>query len=296
MSEAITEITCPSKTFLLGEYLALHGGPSLVLNTLPAFRLSIHKGPFALQGIHPDSPAGRFIRAHFSEQEKQFHFDDPYQGLGGFGASTAQFLAAYCFYEGHTDFNADNLLASYLEYAYAGTGMAPSGADLIAQWQGAISYFEKQQSLETLTWPFESLHFALIHTQKKLATHEHLASLEQMNTDDLKAPVLAAKAALQDSDAETIVAAINEYQQRLQAKSLSAKHSLALLADIKRLPGVRAAKGCGAMGSDVLLVLYEPDAANGLKDYCGQADLKWIARDRDLAPATTMHVVATSNL
>ena len=39
----IIEISCPAKTFILGEYAVLDGGPALVLNTAPRFVCRIQK-------------------------------------------------------------------------------------------------------------------------------------------------------------------------------------------------------------------------------------------------------------
>src|SRR4051794_4338735 len=86
----------PGKTFLAGEYLALSGGPSLVFASEPRFELSVTSGAGKAEGIHADSPAGLFIKKnqdYFKNFDLVFH--DPYQGKGGFGASTAQFLGAY---------------------------------------------------------------------------------------------------------------------------------------------------------------------------------------------------------
>ena len=51
-------IVIPAKTFLVGEYLALTGGPSIILTTTPCFELR-QCNNLGLHGVHPESPAGR---------------------------------------------------------------------------------------------------------------------------------------------------------------------------------------------------------------------------------------------
>lgn len=49
----------PTKTFLLGEYAALADLGAILLTTPPCFELTLTETP-GLDGIHPDSPAGRW--------------------------------------------------------------------------------------------------------------------------------------------------------------------------------------------------------------------------------------------
>ncbi len=83
----------PAKTFLLGEYAALAGQSAVLLTTSPCFELSLSKEA-GLHGIHPDSPAGRWWKEN-AQSEVGLQWHDPYQGCGGLGASSAQFLGAY---------------------------------------------------------------------------------------------------------------------------------------------------------------------------------------------------------
>ena len=39
----VIEISCPAKTFILGEYAVLDGGSAIVLNTAPRFVCRIQK-------------------------------------------------------------------------------------------------------------------------------------------------------------------------------------------------------------------------------------------------------------
>jgi mevalonate kinase len=110
----------PSKTFLAGEYLAVLGGPSLVIATTPRFWLAMKSADqadeiataqllnkkFKLESksrddrfvplrdwskvFHPESPVGLFLSSDLEKciqqnpalKEMQFQFVDPYQSVG----------------------------------------------------------------------------------------------------------------------------------------------------------------------------------------------------------------------
>ena len=55
-------IVIPAKTFLVGEYLALTGGPSIILTTTPCFELR-QCNNLGLHGVHPE---------YTNEHEPQF--------------------------------------------------------------------------------------------------------------------------------------------------------------------------------------------------------------------------------
>src|SRR3990167_4806167 len=101
----------PAKTFLLGEYVALQGGPAMILTTTPCFEVGV--GDLEIQAIHPDSPAGLCWRD--SGIPGELFWYDPYEGIGGLGASSAAFLGAYlCSVSNHQQsLNQDALLAAY---------------------------------------------------------------------------------------------------------------------------------------------------------------------------------------
>ena len=77
------QLSVPSKTFLLGEYVALNGGPAIVLCTAPRFELRVEKNSShaKYENIHPQSPAGKLIAKNSFYQKYDLHFIDPYHGL-----------------------------------------------------------------------------------------------------------------------------------------------------------------------------------------------------------------------
>lgn len=258
------QISAPSKTFLLGEYLALNHGPCLLLNTAPRFKLTVTETTgrdFKKMDEQQATPAAKFLQNNWDFfRNFQLEFYDPYHGLGGFGASSAEFCLLYKlkqYYE-KTNLNWTLFLQEYQAYAWNKQGLCPSGADLIAQMQGGITYFQKENNtVEKIVWPFPDLIFCLIHTHKKLSTYQHLRDLTAVPTAALAPIVAQAYQALTVHNKKDFIAAIHDYRHGLQANKLVTASTLKMLNTIETLPGVMACKGCGALGADVILALID---------------------------------------
>lgn len=271
-------ITVPGKTFLAGEYLALQGGPTLVFLSQPCFELEASKGGGALRGIHEESPAGLFIRKHHDCFSKfDLYFRDPYQGRGGFGASTAQFLAAYAFclfkeapqQDMEKLLDLKHLLEAYYEVAWQGQGQRPSGADLVGQVKGSLTFFEKRQGLISVkSWPFADLEIFLIHTGNKVATHEHLKSLPNFDGTALEKSFQMIRESFDTQQSSHFVTGVQSYAHALETLGFTCTETLSLLKDLRQLPGVATAKGCGALGADVVLAVTAKGSSQALKSYC----------------------------
>ncbi|WP_413570290.1 hypothetical protein ACLWBD_07165 [Bdellovibrio sp. HCB117] len=283
----------PGKTFIAGEYLALQEGPTLVLLSQPCFELEAHKGSGNLGSIHPESPAGLFIRKH-QDYFSQFDlgFKDPYAGKGGFGASTAQFLGVYALWlykeapqqdmEKLLDFK--HLLEAYYEVAWNGEGQRPSGADLVGQLKGALTFFEKRKGLISVkSWPFEDLELHLLHTGNKVATHEHLKNLKSFDASSLEKSFAMIRESFDTQDSSIFVSGINAYADSLKSLGFTCNETLSLLNDIKQISGVVAAKGCGALGADVVLVVTRKNESEELKQFCQQRQLSLMASSQKIA-------------
>lgn len=287
-------ISIPSKTFLVGEYAALTGGPTLIINTSPRFQLHVHTDHDAVCGkqenISSESPAGKFLATHIElGQETNLHFHDPHQEQGGFGASTAQFAQVFTalkIVEGFKtktfEFDPNTLLPTYLQHA-AVDGISPSGADLIAQLQGGICFYSKNHhQLEILNWPFTDLDFCLIRTGKKLATHTHLSELDKVDFSDLETIALICYESLKVPDKFVFIKTVTHYANALQKHGLVAAHTKTLLSLILDQAGVVAAKGCGAQGADVILVLLEKSFTLPFQQWLKQQDLTLVATQEQI--------------
>ncbi|MBC7371985.1 MAG: hypothetical protein H7326_10490 [Bdellovibrionaceae bacterium] len=238
-----------------------------------------------LSGIHLDSPAGLFVREHsefFSQYELQFR--DPHEGRGGWGASTAQFLSVYALkqwpesrgLESIEPLSISALLEDYWKHAWNGTGHRPSGADLVAQYKGGLTLFEKRSGLvSTFRWNFADIDFALVPTGEKLATHEHLRVLADFDSSSLELAMKQIQNSLRSYNVEDFVAGVRANAHALQELNLVAPKTQQRIAEFLKKPGVLAAKGCGAMGADVILVVYlkKQTADTEFANYVGSKDL-----------------------
>lgn len=272
----------PAKTFLLGEYAAIAGAPAILLTTSPCFEISLSHT--ALQGIHHESPAGRWWiqQGHTSVG---LQWSDPYQGIGGMGASSAQFIGAYLAsrYLQEKLPNRRDMLDAYLQCASHEHGLGPSGYDVLTQSLRGCIYISRQQNIyETYAWPFKDIAFLLLHTGQKLATHQHLQTLTLPSIHQLSIIVEMAKSAFERVDSLRLVEAVNNYHQQLTHMNLVAEHSLKHIASLRKNPDVLAIKGCGALGADVLLLLLPLEKRDALRQQLSTADWKILATNEDL--------------
>jgi mevalonate kinase len=276
-------LSVPGKSFIAGEYLALKEGPSLLMASKPRFELRAQSGDGSVTDIHPESPAGKLIRDHFEFfQNWDLEFVDPHEGRGGWGASTAQFLCAFvmnewresCDLETLNNLSISRLLESYWKYAWNGEGHRPSGSDLMAQYKGALTLFEKRAgSVANFSWLFPEIDFALIATGKKVATHEHLKALPDFDETAIEAAMKQIRASLQTFNSEDFVSGIRANGEALAELGLVASHTQDMLKVLLQRPGVLAAKGCGALGADVILVVYNKKATEEFAGCIGSKDL-----------------------
>lgn len=312
------EVAIPGKTFLVGEYLALEGGPSVVVNTRPCFRyrwtLDCRGQGRIEHGFHPESPAGKFLNqlngaALLGSRNVMIEFYDPHFGKGGLGASTAEFLGSWVFEKWANEFGCADILdhrhlieplgnhlgqvaplwksdrvgsARFRDLldSYRRVEERGSGADLVSQATGGIAVWDGvTDHMRKFSWPFADLSLALFKTGRKLHTHRYLAEsvqgsglpqslssgvsfqrLEQDFVQDMREWVLEAIQALALSDADRFVAAVRGTGKALASTGRVASHTSAILDELSEEASIRAAKGCGAMGSDVILALHDGSA------------------------------------
>lgn len=279
----------PAKTFLVGEYAALAEQSAILLTTAPFFEISLIDED-KLVGIHPSSPCGIWWQKN-KEEGKGLLWEDPYQGIGGLGASSAQFIGGYlatCYLKKEAP-NLKALLETYYQYAWTGKGIRPSGYDIIAQSQQGVVYISKQTNLlQTYLWPFSDLSFFLIHTGVKLATHEHLQNtVLPEKVDILSSLVEQAKQAFEHKNSQQLITSISHYHEQLSELNLVAPHSLKLLNTLKTLPEVITAKGCGALGADILLIITARKNASAFKAQLAQRNLPILGTENNVTDFNT---------
>lgn len=261
----------PGKTFIVGEYLALLGESAIIACTSPNFELRVTPSgnPAATSAeFHKESPAGKFVadnQAFF--QRWDLKFVDPYEGAGGLGGSTAEFLASYIFknhfseVESHSQlfFDYTKALQDYLAQ-FEGKNQ-PSGFDLVAQLNGGLTYFNKSDGvLNQIKWDFADLDFLILKTPFKIKTHDHLRGLDlnsvlvQKQTT-LKEIVEATRRSIEESNSESFCDGINDYYQQMLEANLVLSETKEVIAEVQKRAGFKAIKGCGALGADTILVV-----------------------------------------
>jgi len=257
--------SCCAKTFFLGEYGAVATQRAIVWLTEPAF--SAHFGDKTRPSSPLSPPCERLLQALAPELlDSGYQFFDPYQGRGGLGASSAEFLLwmrALSFYRAesarwHHPAHWVKLLDIYTRYSWSGRGVPPSGVDVVAQNYSGLVYIDVPNKIyDALHWPFSDVGVVLAHTNQKLATHTHLES--QVDADiwaPLSGWVDKARDALYAADLDQLITSMRGAYQQQQRLGLVAPHTQKLVSILSGASCFLMAKGCGAMGSDVILALY----------------------------------------
>ena len=244
----------------------LNAGAALVLNLAPRFQMvASTRGSGLIEGVDPSSPAGQWIRQNAIHYRNiDLRFVDPHNGLGGFGASSAQFLFVYRLTEilkgdsasSTPEAQAESVWRAYRQLeSVSQEGLRPSGADIVGQLMGGLSEVHTEPfAVAKKQWPFDDCDILILHTGLKLATHEHLRGLQRVNTEELAFIYSRANEAFAQEQADEFYNAINDYHAELLELGLVADHTKILTATFLSKPFVRAVKGCGAMGSDTLVV------------------------------------------
>lgn len=250
----------PGKTFLAGEYLALNQGPALLMTTTSCFEYSYsdiesNEGFF----LHPESPAARYLKRH--NFHKKINWYDPYQNSGGLGASSAQFIGSYLACHREVKPQLSQMFRAYMDTEKGRSKVPASGYDVLAQGLNQVVYINKADNVvEVLPWLFESLDFLLIHTGNKVNTHEHLLNFNLPKLEKLFKlydVVECMRDAFKKGSVRLFLTMVNEFSDNLIALSLVAEKTVKILQELKTIPQVLAAKGCGALGADIVLVLFK---------------------------------------
>jgi mevalonate kinase len=282
----ILEVQIPSKTFLVGEYGVLHGGTALIAATSPVFVLQVQRGEGTAAGLHPESPAGMFLREHRALFGKlDVRFVDPYGGRGGFGASGAQFLRVWLLRQ-HLQDSRDALFEAFGDYKkiLAYKQDLSSGADILAQAVGGLALVKTAElTARHQRWPFDGDGgFAIFRTGIKVKTHEHLRTLGNIATADLMDPAAAAEKALLAGDWPLFLLAVGEFARGLEVLGLVAPTTAPLLKRLREQSCVATAKGCGSLGADTVVVFFARENEAQVMRLAAELKLEFVAGDREL--------------
>ena len=142
----------PGKTFLVGEYAVLAGGKALGLATQPYFTVTSEAAI-----PHAESAAGLFLRG---KKSRALH--NPYS-VGGFGQSTAEFIAAWFEQD-----QVNDLSIMFRAYRNLFAAAPPSGADLVIQMLGQVTHFNPEiKKSKSSFWPFSDIGFDILSTTQQ---------------------------------------------------------------------------------------------------------------------------------
>lgn len=282
----------PGKTFLFGEYAVLKGGPAVVLATAPEFSLSLSEEVEATL-FHPNSPTGRLLAGYpVAADRPQFSFHNPY-GAGGFGASSAEFILVLRYLQSAglcAKFSDNGQIQELLDlyFSLEDSKKRSSGSDLILQWTGCSVYLERRiDRIESVSWPFSDVSFSIFSTGIKVPTHEHLEALNESSLDELVLHSEYLRDAFFGKDFSRFQSLWLKWREILQRKGLALEKNSRTIQALEEIPQVLA-RGCGAMGADVILALHPAEIAQqvrqkgeelGLRFQCARSDLKETLKD-----------------
>lgn len=296
-------LSAPGKVFILGEYAVLGGFPALVAAVSPRFELRTCAAQDSFS-FSKESPLGR-LQAWALEREGLpgaassprwerlgFEWNDPYQGRGGFGASSAQFLLAHRAWTG-SSWSLRGAWDLYRELTRSRDSIfLPSGADLIGQALGGAAFFDptwKNQPycLKHASFADRILVFSATHQPgRKVATHAHLQELESSGRfhpesgwlAGLGAAVEEARIAFETNQEELFVSAVESFSTQLQGAALECEAAADDRLALSGLPGVRVAKGAGALQSDAIWVLVAPGQEERVEAEAESRGLELVSR------------------
>lgn len=271
-------IRIPSKTFFLGEYAVLNQGPALVVNTQPIFEVQTqtHWG-----GFYTSGSVGYLVQAFSKKYDEALSFSDPHKERGGFGASTAQFLALKK--NELSAFEFEPLLKEYKKLSKQFENTTPSGADLLSQIIGKVSVLDlRAGDHQRLDWAID-LSFFLIRTQSKANTAQHLRDIKSQDFGALCEISKAGISAFKDSDSLNFAKSILSYRRELQKMGLVTASTLEILDVLDRESLIVAAKGCGAMGADVIAVFCDNCNRSEVRKRLESLRLEIVATEIDIA-------------
>lgn len=243
------------KTFVSGEYAACQFGRGFVLTYGPAFMLT----PSDQMKL---STFGLSVLKNYPEIHTSLALRDTIVNHGGVGASSAELACLYQYLcdtnlEQSTDLTTKRQW--YLNHAWDGHGLPPSGIDFIAQQYQGLMWVDCNKNIcEHIEWPFQEYVWLVIKTNDKLNTHTHLRAIpNSLDLETLDKSLNPIKDALEQKDFSQFVDAQQQYDQALETFGFTTEKHKPYKDAINTLPNVAYIRGSGALGQDTWLILVE---------------------------------------
>jgi hypothetical protein len=219
-------------------------------------------------------------------------WQDPHQGRGGFGGSTAEFIAVSHFL--FPKWSIEELWQNYRSL-FETENVIPSGVDLVAQKRGGLTriqilgdpmktsstvqFLPVTRSLgRTEFWVLSAVH----QKGRKVKTHEALAgaSVEKaLHDSGLRSALDEFECGWNAGNALQVGNAMKSYAQRLSELGLEVEQARRDREALSVVRGVLGVKGCGAGLSDVVLMCVDVAAdQNVLSNKISDLNLELIHR------------------
>ncbi|MBC7456658.1 MAG: hypothetical protein H7235_00150 [Bdellovibrionaceae bacterium] len=282
------KLLIPGKTFLVGEYAVLVGGKAPGVATEPYFVTDFSQQHMTT--VHENSAAGLLLKS-IGQTELEINSVINSYGFGGFGQSTAEFIATW--FHNHTVHDTDvptflkNIFNQYRELFDINSDLKkikPSGADLITQLLGKVTYFDPEViHSKSLNWIFPELEFDIISTGIKVATHDHLASLNLKSLEPLCEMTENVLSAYLSVNQNNFLAAMKQWSLKLIDLDLQHNHSLDLKQLLEKCPEVILAKPNGALGADTITVFYQSANKNQVREYLKNNNILYVTGSDSLS-------------
>lgn len=251
------KLEVPGKIFIAGEYGALRGFSTLSVAVDPAFVFS-SKSTGQID-FHPESPAGMLP----GENQISGKLHDPYE-IGGMGKSTAEFLVKY-HQQKNPSKSVQDIWSTYRKL-HEDFQTPPSGVDLVTQVLGGYCVTEWWKNrFETQTWGFENWDWMVGLTGHKVKTHEHLRDLKTLEWDEIGRINNKIVKAFEISDELGFLGSMMDWRKFLVNSGLEVENTTQIIGKLTSVPGILMAKGCGALGSDAVFVLFEKDSRDSVE-------------------------------
>lgn len=267
----------------------------ILVNTKPRFCFKVKKGE-DLEGFHSASPAGQWLKKH-PQIKYAISSYDPHNSQGGFGFSSAQFNLVYLLGKileegkalGDSSVSEVDLLKMWTDYRSLDfKGHIPSGVDILSQWIGKVCLFSPDPfHVSSLDWPFKDLNFFLVRTGIKFNTWEHLKEIKESDFSELADIAKEAILSIKNEDEKYFILAVNEYSTCLEKLSLLHNNTSFLLNELKKIKSIVAAKGCGAMGAEVVAVFFHPKGQSEVESVLREYSI--VAHREDLTCGVNIH-------
>lgn len=323
----VIEISCPAKTFVVGEYAVLDEGPAIVFNTSPRFVCRIQKsskksknlsqnrslvdsrfrgndakngndaksgneGFELFKNLSANSPSGQWVKKNPQDfQSVQLEWIDDYHKKSGLGFSSAQFNILYAYTFILRQGNIDQIKPQEVWRSYRSLkfdGFLPSGADIITQWVGGVTVFEQNPlHVETLISHLPDLECMILRTGDSFPTYKYLKSLKIKDVSDLKKIAQLAVSAIKQRQEEAFLSAVNDYRIALQKQGYTTGKSIEILDRLKKVKAIKALKACGAMGAETLIVFYKKEDEEEVKQEL--SFLEFVADGQQLTYGVSFH-------